>query len=547
MSTIAGSSTRWSRISSHGAVRNLVNLGFHFDARLRTAALEDADPARIQARTLRRLVRCARRTRFGRDHHFDRIDSIAHFQDAVPIRTYESLWNDYLRDRYPVFEDLTWPGRIPFLALTSGTTQGATKYIPVSTEMVASNRKAARTMLAFHFRSNPQSRVFHGRLFFLGGSADLRQAAPGVSEGDLSGIAAVELAPFFRPYTFPPLELALVSDWDRKLSQLAEQACHEPITLVSGVPSWLLMLFQRILDQTGKASIAEVWPELEVVVHGGVKFDLYRDSFRSILGNPGIRLLETYACSEGFVAFGDPRTERLRLNFDHGIFYEFIPVAELDDDRPTRHWLGTVECGVNYSLIVSTCAGMWGHVVGDTIRFESLDPPLLTFTGRTRQTLSAFGEHLIVEELEAAMSQAARETGSSVRDWHVGPVFSGSIGYHQYVVEFFTEPTDPMRFRDLLDAELSLRNADYQAHRTPGVGLPSPALLVTRPGAFEGWMRQRGKLGGQNKVPRVDSSGTITRDLLAYIAESHQAGLTVPNGDAEVLPSGEPRAGATLP
>jgi hypothetical protein len=543
METIAGSSSGWSRLSSHGAVRNLVNLGFHLKARLRTAGLEEADPGRTQAQTLRGLVRRARSTQFGRDHHFDRIDSVAQFQDAVPIRTYESLWNDYLRDRYPVFEDLTWPGRIRFLALTSGTTQGATKYIPVSAEMVASNRKAALTMLAFHFRANSESRLFQGRLFFLGGSAELRQAAPGVSEGDLSGIAAVELAPFFRPYTFPPLELALEPDWDRKLTRLAEQGCRERITLVSGVPSWLLMLFERILARTGQATIAEVWPELEVVVHGGVKFDPYREAFRSILGSPRIRLLETYACSEGFVAIGDPRTDLLRLIFDHGIFYEFIPVAELDAPRPTRHWLGTVECGVNYALIVSTCAGMWGHVVGDTVRVESLDPPLLSFTGRTRQTLSAFGEHLIVEELEGAMAQAARATGAAVRDWHVGPVFSGSMGYHQYVVEFLAEPPDALRFRDLLDAELALRNADYQAHRTPGVGLPSPALLVTRPGAFEGWMRRRGKLGGQNKVPRVDNTGTITRDLLSYLEESQEAEVRVLNGEGIVGSCGQPGDG----
>ena len=527
----------WSRLSSLGPVRNLVNLGFHLDARLRTAALVDDDPAQAQARTLGELIQRARRTRFGRDHRFETIDSIADFQDAVPIRTYESLWADYLRDHYPVFEDLTWPGRIPFLALTSGTTQGATKYIPVSTEMAASNRKAARTMLAFHCRSHPDSRLFQGRLFFLGGSADLREPAPGVSEGDLSGIAAVELAPFFRPFTFPPLELALVPDWDVKISRLAEQSRRLPITLVSGVPSWLLMLFQRVLDQSGKATLIEVWPELEVVVHGGVKFDPYQEAFRSILGSSRVRLLETYACSEGFVAFGDPRTELLRLMVDHGVFYEFVPADELESARPTRHWLGNVECGVNYALIVSTCAGMWGHIIGDTIRFESLSPPLITFTGRTRQTLSAFGEHLIIEEMEGAVASAAKATGASVRDWHVGPIFAGSLGYHQYVVEFLVPPSDPLRFRDLLDEDLSRRNADYQAHRIPGVGLPPPALRVARPGVFEGWMRRRGKLGGQNKVPRVDNSGTLTRDLLEYLDETRQSGATIaPDNPGSPMP-----------
>ncbi|MGP0065473.1 MAG: GH3 auxin-responsive promoter family protein [Isosphaeraceae bacterium] len=534
MDTLVDASEGWSSLARRGSVRSLVNLGFHLGARLRTAALADADAVAMQARTLRNLVHRARKTRFGRDHRFARIDSVADFQAAVPLRTYESLWTDYLRDQYPVFRDLTWPGLIPFLALTSGTTQGATKYIPVSAEMVASNRKAALTMLAFHGRAYPESRLFHGRLFFLGGSVELGQPAPGVFEGDLSGIAAVQLAPYLRPYTFPPLELALEPNWDRKLSRFAEQSRREPITLVGGVPSWLLMLFQRLLDQSGKATIAEVWPELEIVVHGGVKFDPYREAFRSILGSPRIRLLETYVCSEGFVAFGDPRTELLRLVYDHGVFFEFIPVGELDSVRPMRHWLGNVERGVNYAVIVSTCAGMWAHVIGDTVRFESVDPPLLTFTGRTRQTLSAFGEHLINEELEGAVACAATATGASVRDWHVGPIFEGSLGYHQYVVEFLVEPTDERRFRDLLDAELSRRNADYQAHRAPGVGLPPPALRVARPGVFEGWMRRRGKLGGQNKVPRVDNSGTLTRDLLEYLDETHQSGVSVPAGNMSV-------------
>jgi hypothetical protein len=530
MDATAGTWADWSWLSSRPAVRHLVNLGFHLESRVRTAGLREADPVQTQARTLLRLVRRARGTRFGRDHRFHRIGSVSDFQDAVPIRTYEALWGAYLRDHYPVFEDLTWPGRIPFLALTSGTTQGATKYIPVSAEMVASNRKAARTMLGFQLRSHPESRLFHGRLFFLGGSTELRRAAPGVAEGDLSGIMAVELSPILRPYTFPPLELALETDWDQKLSRLAERSRSEPMTLVGGVPSWLLLLFQRLLEQTGKATLVEVWPQLEVVVHGGVKFDPYRAAFRSILGSPSVRLLETYTCSEGFVAFGDPDTDLLRLLFDHGVFYEFVPVAELESARPTRHWLGTARCGVNYALVVSTCAGMWAHIVGDTIRFESLDPPLLTFTGRTRQTLSAFGEHLINEELEAAIAHAAMATGASVRDWHVGPVFTGSLGYHQYVVEFLAEPSDPRRFRDALDADLARRNADYLAHRAPSAGLPPPALLVACPGSFESWMRRRGKLGGQNKVPRVDNSGSLTRELLDFLRETDRVGDDVSPG-----------------
>jgi hypothetical protein len=510
------------------------DLGFRLLARRRVAAEAATDPVRVQAGTLRRLVRRARRTRFGRDHGFDRIRGIADFQAAVPVRSYESLWDEYLRDRYPVLEDLTWPGRIPYLALTSGTTQGVTKYIPVSREMVASNRQTAARMLMHHVAAHPEARVFGGRILFLGGCAELRPIAAGVLEGDLSGIAAREVSPVLRGFTFPPLEVALESDWDRKLARIAELSRREPITLVGGVPSWLLMLFQRLLAETGKSTLIEVWPRLEVIVHGGVKFDPYREAFRAIVGSDRVRLLETYCCSEGYVAFGDPATELLRLVCDNGLFYEFIPADELDSPRPRRHWLRDVECGLNYAIVVSTCAGLWAHAIGDTVRFESLDPPLLTFTGRTRQTLSAFGEHLIGEELEAAIALAARETGSSVREWHVGPVFEGTSGYHQYVVEFLAGPADLCVFRDRLDAELARRNADYEAHRVPGVGMPSPGVVAAAPGAFEGWMRRRGKLGGQNKVPRVDNSGALTRDLVQFLRETDQAAAAVRPGIVSV-------------
>jgi len=297
------------------------------------------------------------------------------------------------------------------------------------------------------------------------------------------------------------------------------------------VPSWLLALFGRLLDLTGKATIAEVWPGLEVVVHGGVKFDPYRRSFGEILGNPAVRLQESYPCSEGFIAFGDPETGLLRLVLDHGLFYEFVPVDELDSPRPTRHWLGDVEVGVNYAIVVSTCAGLWSHIIGDTVRFESTDPPLLTFTGRTKYTLSAFGEHLISEEIEGAIAAAASATAASVREWHVGPVFRGALGHHHYIVEFAVEPADLPAFRRALDADLSRRNADYLAHRAEGIGLPLPALTVARPGGFDAWMRSRGKLGGQHKVPRMDNAGALTAEIAARLRESGQVAVELAEGD----------------
>ena len=307
---------------------------------------------------------------------------------------------------YPVFENLTWPGRIPFLALTSGTTQGATKYIPVSAEMVVSNRKAAQTMVAYHLAARPDSRLFQGRLFFLGGTADLEQPAPGVHQGDLSGIAALELSPLLRPYTFPPLELALESNWDTKLALLAERSIRERITLVSGVPSWLLMLFQRVLELTGESPIGEVWPTSK---SSSTAVSSSTPTARRS-SDPRTR---RSACRKPTPA---PRASSPSATRNRSSSACFSIMAcstsscrstELDSPDPTRHWLGNSSAGVNYAIVVSTCAGMWGHIIGDTVRFESLDPPLLSFTGRTRYTLSAFGEHLISEEVEAAIASAS--------------------------------------------------------------------------------------------------------------------------------------------
>ena len=518
------------QIAGTPLARAAANSHFHRFARRRTASLAQADPVAVQERTLRRLVHTARNTRFGRDHAFARIGSVEEFQQRVPLRLYDDLWKSYLRDQYPIFDNLTWPGRIPYLALTSGTTQGATKYIPVSRAMLESNKKASLTMVAYHLAARPDSRLFRGRLFFLGGSSDLERPAPDVQQGDLSGIASKEISELLRPYTFPPLDLALEPNWDRKLDLLAERSVNEPITLVGGVPSWLLVLFQRLLELSGKSTIAEVWPHLEVVVHGGVKFDPYREAFSRILGGRRVRLQETYPCSEGFIAFGDPATGLLRLVFDHGIFYEFVPLEELGSERPTRHWLGTVQTGVNYAIVVSTCAGMWGHIIGDTVRFESLSPPLLSFTGRTKYTLSAFGEHLISEEVEAAVAAASAATAASVRDWHVGPVFEGALGHHLFAFEFLTPPSDLNAFRAALDAELSRRNADYQAHRAEGVGLPLPAVVVARPGGFDAWMRARGKLGGQHKVPRMDSTGKLTSELVELLGRDGLLGAQLKPG-----------------
>ena len=289
--------------------------------------------------------------------------------------------------------------------------------------------------------------------------------------------------------------------------------------MLSGVPSWLLVLFDRLKHVTGKERIADIWPTLRLVIHGGTKFDPYRALFRKEIGDDSVGLLETYPCSEGFVATEDPRHELLRLVPDHGIFFEFVPVEELSKDRPTRHTVANLEIGVHYAVVLTTCAGLWSYLVGDTVCFERRDPPLLRFTGRTRYFLSAFGEHLISEEIERAVAAAAEATGAAVTDFHVGPVFPEQApmpGHHRYLIEFVQAPADVARFAVELDEALGRLNEDYRAHRNGSLSLGGPEVVSVPRGGFAEWMRSRGKLGGQHKVPRMDNSGRITAGLFDW-------------------------------
>jgi hypothetical protein len=487
----------------------------------RAVTLDNLDVAVTQRNTLMRLVRHAKRTQFGRDHDFSRIASIADYQARVPVREYEWFWTHYWKAAYPRLDNITWPGQIPYYALSSGTTSGATKYIPVSWEMVRSNKKAAFTTTGLFRHSNPTAKLFTGKFFFLGGSTDLRNQEDGSLAGDLSGIAARELYEFLRPYTFPPGEMTLITNWEEKVTRFAEMSARENITAISGVPAWMQRLFDRVKQVTGKKTIAEVWPELRLVVHGGTKFDPFRDLFVKEIGSDAVKFCEVYPCSEGFIATEDPRYNLLRIVPDHDIFFEFIPVEDLGKEKPTRHTLATAELGVQYAIVLTTCAGVWSYLVGDTIAFERLDPPLIRFTGRTKYFLSAFGEHLISEEVEKAVAHACRVCGVYQLDFHVGPLFSSDPsqpGHHLYLIEFAENTPDLARFAKEIDEELTRINEDYGPHRVGDLAMLMPEVRAVKHGGFDEWMKARGKYGGQNKVPRMDNSGNMTKDMLNWFA-----------------------------
>jgi GH3 auxin-responsive promoter len=474
------------------------------------------DAAKVQHNALMKLVRHARNTRFGFDHDFSRISSVADYQARVRIRDYEWFWNTYWKNAYPNLDNVTWPGKIPYYALSSGTTSGATKYIPVSWEMVRSNKKTGFTTMALFRHANPGAKLFTGKFFFLGGCTDLRKQPDGSLAGDLSAIAATEVQEFLRPYIFPPLSLSLLTDWEEKLTRFTESSVREPITAFSGVPSWMLALFDRLKRFTGKKTVAEIWPQLRLIIHGGTKFDPYRELFRKEIGSDAVKFCEVYPCSEGFIATEDPRYGLLRVIPDHNIFFEFVPIEELDKERPTRHTLADVELGVQYAVVLTSCAGVWSYIVGDTIAFESIKPPLIRFTGRTKYFLSAFGEHLISEEVEKGVAHAAQVCSADVLDFHVGPVFSADRakpGHHLYLIEFAGSRPDIARFTQELDEALNRLNEDYEAHRKGDVAMCTPVVRVVKRGGFEEWMKARGKSGGANKVPRMDNTGKMTHDM----------------------------------
>lgn len=497
-------------------------------ARRRRARLAAEDAVAVQRAELLRLVRRAAETPFGRAHEFARVASVEGFQARVPLRRYEDFWRDWWQPRFPRLADVTWPGPIPYFAVSSGTTTGTSKMIPVSPAMMRTNERAAADVLVHHVTQRPQSRVLGGRTFMVGGSADLKQEAPGIFSGDLSGIAAKRTPAWARWLTFPPLEIALMNDWDKKVDACIARMDAPRIRAITGTPSWLLVIFDRHAAKRGVAPLARtLYPNLELIVHGAVSFAPYRARFDAFLEGSHAETREVYAASEGFIAMADETpADGLRLLADNGLFYEFIPVDELDAPSPRRFWLADIETGVNYAILVTSNAGLWAYLLGDTVRFVSLRPPRLVVTGRTSYMMSAFGEHLIEEEVEDAVASAARGIAADVSDFTLGAIYStrpGELGGHLFIVEF-RAPVDEAAlaaFARLIDQRLSALNDDYRAHRADGFALAAPRVQVVPPGFFTAWMRSRGKLGGQHKVPRVLSDQAKFAELRRF-ADSYR-------------------------
>lgn len=491
---------------------------FSIWARRRTNTVEELvrRAPEAQAETLEALLATACDTSFGKAHGFAGISSHADFARNVPVRRYVEML-PWLSRQLHGEENVTWPGRARWFAKTSGTTAGD-KAIPVTDALVAQNRRAGRDVLAFHARSAPSSRLLEGHLLFLGGSTAMQQLPAGGHVGDLSGIMSAEMPFWLKRRILPSEYVVAIRDWEMKLEAIARETLGKDLTLLSGMPSWSLLLFERWRALSGGRSPGELFPGLELFVHGGVRYEPYRETVEAAFGR-SVRRLEVYPASEGFLAVQDDLGgEGMLLGLDYGTFYEFIPAAEAGSPTARRLTLADVTVGETYSIVLSNVAGLWAYEIGDLVRFVSVSPPRVVVAGRTMAFSNCCGENLIVEEVEEAFVAACAATGTRPGEFTVAALPGTAADGRprlQWILETSEERFPCEAFAHAADTTLRGRNHDYDTKRTGDVGMLPPVVALVPLGTFHAWMRERSRLGGQNKVPRLRNDREVAEALLA--------------------------------
>ncbi len=474
-------------------------------------------PAQVQAEQLRYLTEQGEGTLFGRQHGIKAGMDAAGFARSVPVRSYEEICG--MIDRMRTGEaDILWPGQVRWFAKSSGTTDAKSKYIPVTEDgLNDSHMQGPRDVMAIFTSLYPESNVFSGKTLTLGGSKRIEREGEHAMTGDLSAILIENTPALAEMRRIPAKETALMPDFDRKVQAICNEALTEDVTSFAGVPSWNLVMMNRILEYTGAKDILEVWPNMELFIHGGMNFGPYREQFRRLIPSPQMKYMETYNASEGFFAIADdPARDDMLLMLDYHIYYEFLALPDLDDASRAVPLEG-VMTGVNYAMIISSSNGLWRYMIGDTVEFTSTHPYRIRITGRTKHYINTFGEEVVVDNAETAIRAACDATGAQVREYTVAPVFmeSGSKGRHEWIVEFAAPPDNIDRFRDILDGKLQSVNSDYEAKRTNNYTLLEPLITVLPEGSFARWMEGRGKVGGQNKVPRLMNDRSMAEELLS--------------------------------
>ena len=479
-------------------------------------------PLDLQNDVLKRLVGTATDTKYGREHIFSATRNYEDFRFNVPVNTYEEL-KDSIDIMRHGSRDVLWPGTVKWYAKSSGTTNDKSKFIPVSHEGLERIHYAGGTdVVAFYLQNNPKSRLFDGKALILGGSHIPNYNVEGSLVGDLSAILIENINPLVNLVRVPDKKTALISDFEVKRDLIARQCLRKNVTNLSGVPSWMMSVLVRVMELSGKQHLEEVWPNLEVFFHGGIAFTPYRAQYERLITKPGMNYMETYNASEGFFGIqNDPSDASMLLMLDYDVFYEFAPMEAIDDagnltDDSLVVPLEGVETGRNYAMIISTSCGLWRYMIGDTVRFTSVKPYKFIITGRTKSFINAFGEELIVDNAEQGLLYACRKTGAEVREYTAAPVFMDSDARcrHQWLVEFSKEPEDLAEFARLLDGRLQQLNSDYEAKRFKNITLQPLELVKARPELFNDWLRSKGKLGGQHKVPRLSNSRKHIEELL---------------------------------
>ncbi len=481
------------------------------------------NPAEVQNGVLKDLLQLSHNTEWGEKFEFSTIKSYKTFSERLPIQDYDDL-QPTIERMLKGEQNILWPSDIQWFAKSSGTTADRSKFIPISPESLSEcHYKAGRDVLAIYCHHHPDNRVFDGKGLIMGGSSKVSEYSNSISVGDLSAVLLRNVPFYGEFFRTPDLSLALMENWEEKLDKIAHATYAENVTNISGVPSWNLILLKHVLEITGRNHILEVWPNLELFIHGGVSFAPYRPQFEKIIPSQHMVYLETYNASEGFFGIQDnPHENDMLLMLDYGIFYEFIPAEDLEKDSPRIIPLWEVDTDTNYAMVITTNGGLWRYLIGDTVRFTSLSPYRIRISGRTKSFINAFGEEVIVDNTDSALQKACDETGAVVSEYTAAPVYldDNQSAAHEYVIEFEKEPADMTRFSTILDQELQNLNSDYAAKRSADLMLKKPKLTRVPPGTFFNWLKSKGRIGGQNKVPRLHNGRRYVDEILDFFNRS---------------------------
>ncbi len=475
-------------------------------------------PNEVQQEVLFTLLDTAKGTEWGKKYDFESITSYEEFKSRVPLHFYETLQPEVDRMRAGK-QNITWPSEIRWFAKSSGTTDAKSKFIPVSQEAIEDcHFKGGKDLLSIYCNNNPDTKIFSGMSLRLGGSSFINDHKNQSFYGDVSAIIIENLPFWVEMRSTPNNKISLMNEWESKIEAIANTTIREDVSSLAGVPSWMLILARKVLEKTGATNLHEVWPNLEMYMHGGVNFSPYRKQFEEIIPQQNFSFVETYNASEGFFGIQDQaNSEELLLMLDFGIFYEFIPMDKFCGEDSETIPLSEVEIGKNYAIVISTNAGLWRYILGDTVRFTSTSPYRIQVTGRTKHFINAFGEELIVENSESALHAACIATNAQVREYTAAPVYmsNDSSGAHEWLIEFTQTPSCSNTFNTVLDTKLKELNSDYEAKRHKDMALRPPVLHIARENLFYDWLKSKGKLGGQHKVPRLSNNRTHLEELLA--------------------------------